>query len=147
MTGRDTGIYEALLEDLSDGVLVVDFQGSVRIANAAFCRMFGLDPAAAGRLFAELFLESEGLDEFTQAVLDAVVDRDGAERRIASVRIGGEQRSLSVTTTYLTAARDGGTERVAVIAVVSDLTEVRELRETELRMAKVIETQLGELQD
>ncbi len=148
MTGRDTGIYEALLEDLSDGVLVVDFQGSVRIANAAFCRMFGLDSAgAAGRLFAELFLESEGLDEFTQAVLDAVVDRDGAERRIASVRIGGEQRSLSVTTTYLTAARDGGTERVAVIAVVSDLTEVRELRETELRMAKVIETQLGELQD
>ena len=147
MTGRDTGIYEALLEDLSDGVLVVDFQGSVRIANAAFCRMFGLDPAAAGRLFAELFLESEGLDEFTQAVLDAVVDRDGAERRIASVRIGGEQRSLSVTTTYLTAARDGGTEQVAVIAVVSDLTEVRELRETELRMAKVIETQFGELQD
>ncbi|MXV94823.1 MAG: HlyD family efflux transporter periplasmic adaptor subunit [Gemmatimonadetes bacterium] len=147
MTGRDTGIYEALLEDLSDGVLVVDFQGSVRIANAAFCRMFGLDPAAAGRLFAELFLESEGLDEFPQAVLAAGVDRAGAERRIASVRIGGEQRSLSVTTTYLTAARDGGTERVAVIAVVSDLTEVRELRETELRMAKVIETQLGELQD
>jgi len=147
MTGRDSDIYEALLEDLSDGVLVVDFEGSVRIANRAFCRMFGLDPAdAAGRRFGELFVASEGLDEFTEAVFDAVIQRGGAERRIADVRIGGEQRSLSVATSYLTAAQQGGTERVAVIAVVSDITEVRELRQTELQQAKVIETQLGELQ-
>jgi len=148
MSDRDGGIYEALLEDLSDGVLVVNFDGSVQVANRAFCRMFGLDSAAmSGQVFAEIFVASEGLDEFTEAVFDAVMRQGNAERRIAGVRIGGEQRSLSVTTSYLTAARKGGTERVAVIAVVSDITEVRELRETELRQAKVIETQLGELRD
>ena len=35
---------------------------------------------------------------------------------------------------------------MAVIAVLADITEVRELRETALRRAKVIEKQLGELQ-
>ena len=35
---------------------------------------------------------------------------------------------------------------MAVIAVLADITEVRELRETALRRAKVIERQLGELQ-
>ena len=148
MSDRAGGIYEALLEDLSDGVLVVGFDGSVQVANRAFCHMFGLDSAAmSGRVFAELFVAAEGLDAFTEAVFDAVMRRGSAERRIADVRIDGERRSLSVTTSYLTTAREGATERVAVIAVVSDITAVRELRETELRQAKVIETQLGELRD
>ena len=58
------------------------------------------------------------------------------------VRTGDTLRSLAVTTSCMMA----GEERVAVIVVVSDITELRELRETELRQAAVIETQLGELQ-
>jgi len=144
---RDPEIYRALLENLTDGVLVIGFDGLVRMANAAFCRMFGLDPAGvAGRLFGEVFIEFEGYDEFTQIVLDAVAERSGIARRVTSVRIGDELRLLSVTTSYLTAAEGDGTRRVAVIAVVSDITELRELRETELRQAQVIEKQLGELQ-
>ncbi len=141
MTDRDPDIYRTLLETLSDGVVVVGFDGSVRLANAAFYRMFGLDEAV-GRSFAELFIAFEGFDEFTQIVLDAVGDREEIARRIARIHAGGEARSLSVTASCLMA--DG--DRVALIVVVSDITEVRELRETELRQAQVIETQLGELQ-
>ena len=148
MAGRDPDIYQALLEDLSDGVMVVDFDGRVQVANPALCRMFRLDPAdAVGRPFGEIFVAFEGFDDFTQTVLDAVVDRGGATRQVVSVLIGDERRSLSVTTSYLTRAREAVPERVAVIAVVSDVTEVREMRETELRMAKVIEGQLADLQD
>lgn len=147
MTGRDPEVYSALLENLSDGVLVIDFDGSVRIANAAICRMFGLEPEeVVGHSFGEVFIRFEGFDEFTQIVLDAVVSRSDIERRVTSVRIGNEFRTLSVTISYLTAETEGETERVAVIAAVADITAIRELRETELRMAKVIEAQLGELQ-
>ena len=143
MTDRDPDIYHTLLENLSDGVIVIEFDGSVRMANAAFCRMFDLDPdEAPGRSFGELFIAFEGFDEFTQIVLDAVVERGDIARRITRVQAGEALRSLSVTTSCLMA----GEERVAVIVVVSDITEVRELRETELRQAAVIETQLGELQ-
>ncbi len=145
MAGRDPDIYKTLLENLSDGVLAIGFDGSVKIANPAFCRMFRLDSDdVADRLFSEIFVEYEGFDDFVQIILDAIVDAGSAERRITSVRIDDELRSLSVTTSYLTG---GGAERVAVIAVVSDITEVRELRESELRMAKVVENQLEELQN
>ena len=141
-------LHRALLEDLSDGVLAVGFDGTVRVANPAFCRMFGVDRGEiVGRAFGEAFVALEGFDEFTEAVLDAVVERGAGGRRIVGVSAGGEPRSLSVATSCLTAARDGGTEPVAAIAVVSDITEVRELREAELRMARVIETQLGELRE
>ncbi len=148
MTGAAPDIHRALLEDLSDGVLAVGFDGVVRIANPAFCRMFGVDRGEiVGRAFGEAFVALEGFDEFTEAVLDSVVERGGGGRRVVGVAAGGEPRSLSVATSYLTASRSGGKEPVAVIAVVSDITEVRELRETELRMARVIETQLGELRE
>ncbi len=143
MTDRDPDIYRTLLENLSDGVIVIGFDGTVRMANAAFCRMFGLDSdEAAGRSFGRIFIAFEGFDEFTQIVLDAVAERGDIARRVTRVQVGEALRSLSVTTSCLMA----GEERVAVIVVVSDITEVRELRETELRQAAVIETQLGELQ-
>ncbi len=143
MSDREPDIYRTLLENLSDGVMVVGFDGSVRMANAAVCRMFGLDPdEAVGRAFGELFVTFEGFDEFTQVIFDAVAERGDIARRVVNIRACEEFRSLSVTTSCLMAGED----RVAVIAVVSDITEVRELRETELRQAAVIETQLGELQ-
>lgn len=142
MTDRDPDLYRTLMETLYDGVMVVGFDGSVRMANVAVCRMFGLDPAeTVGRSFGELFIVLEGFDEFTQIILDAVAERGDVARRVTRVRAGGELRSLSVTTSCLTV----GEARVALVVVVSDITEVRELRETELRQAAVIETQLGEL--
>ncbi len=147
MNGSIPDIHRSLLEDLSDGVMAVDFDGQVQTVNPAFCRMFGLDrEKTVGSAFGEAFVSLEGFDAFTEAVFDAILERGAGERRIVGVTVGGEQRSLSVVTSRLTAARDGGTEPVAMIVVVSDITEVRELRETELRMAKVVEKQLGELQ-
>ena len=147
MTGRAANVYRALLENLLDGVMVIGFDGSVKLANAAACRIFGLRPEeVVGRSFGEVFIQFEDFDEFTQMVLDAVQNRSGVERRVTSVRIGDAVRSLSVTTSYLTATREGGTAPMAVIAVLADITEIQELRETALRRAQVIEKQLGELQ-
>ena len=144
---RDPDLYQTLLENLSDGVMVIGFDGSVRIANAAFCRMFGFDSEAiTGRPFGELFIAFEGFDEFVQIVLDAVMEQGDGKRQITRVHIGGEPRSLSVAISYLKTTHEGETERAAVIAVVSDITEVRDLREAELRMKQVIEKQLEELQ-
>jgi len=146
MAGDAPDIYRTLLENLSDGVMAIDADGAVRIANPALCRMFGLElHEVLQRPFGEIFLGFEGFDEFVQIVFDAIVARGDIERRVTSVRIGSETRSLSVTTSYL--AAPGKTNQVAVIVVVSDITEVRELRETELRMAKVVESQFEELQN
>ena len=144
MSARDPNVHRSLFQSLSDGVLVTDFDGVIRMTNRAFHKMFGLDPdnPVVGRGFGELFLMSENFDEFTQVVLDAVAERREIPRRVARIRVGDGFRSLSVTSSCL---MEGG-ERVAVIVVVSDITEIQELRETELRQAEVIEAQLGEIQ-
>lgn len=140
-------IYRTLLENLSDGVMVVDVDGTVRLANPVLCRIFGFKSEdVVGRPFGEIFVTIEGFDDFVEIVLDAITEQGDIKRRVVSVDIGGELRSLSVTTSYLLANGKEQSGQAAVIAVVSDITEIRELRETELRMAEVVENQLRELQ-
>ena len=145
---HDYDIYRSLLANLSDGVMAIEFDGTVRIANMALYQMFGLDPdAVVGHLFGELFLEFEEFEEFTQIVLDTVAERRDSERAITRVRIGDEVRSLCVTTSYLTDKQDGREKPIALIVVVADVTEVRELRESELHMTEGIKQQLDELKN
>ena len=97
----------------------------------------------AGRGFAELFVLREGFDDFTQLIIDATAAGAGGERRVVRVEGGGETRALSVATSRLRR----GDDAVAAIAVFSDITELRELRETELRLAKEAEAQHHRLQE
>ena len=147
MTDRGVDIRGSVLDNLMDGVMVVELGGTIGMFNPAAGRILALSPdEVAGRTFAELFIAHEGFDEFTEIILDAVENRGEGGRRVVALHAGGEARSLSVATSYLRSTRDGAVEPVAVIAVFSDITEVRELRETELRMAKAVDAQYAELQ-
>ena len=144
MTGPD--IHREVLDNLEDGVLVVGLAGRIETLNPAAERILGLEAGEAeGQGFAELFVLREGFDDFTQLLIDATTERSGAARRTVRVEGGGETRSLSVATSYL--RRGEGGEAVAAIAVFSDITELHELRETELRLAKEAEQQHRRLQD
>ena len=147
MTGPN--IHRAVLNDLSDGVLVVGLGGRIETLNPAAELILGFDSGEArGQIFAELFITREGFDEFTDLVVHATSQQSGTERRVVEVRIAGEARSLSVATSHLRVARgEDAPEAVAVIAVFSDITELRELRETELRMGREAQTQHERLQD
>ena len=147
MRERDAHIHGRVLESLHDGVLVVSLGGAIAIFNPAASRILGVSrEAAAGRRFAEVFIPIDGLDALTGTVLDAIGGAGEDERKVVSVQVGGEERSLSVATSYLTRVRDGEREPVAVVAVFSDITELWALREAELRMAKAVEAQHAELQ-
>ena len=140
-------IRGSVLDNLMDGVMVVELGGSIGMFNPAAGRILGLPPdEVIGRTFADLFITREGFDEFTELILNAVGNRRGGGRQVVALNAGGEARSISVATSYLGSTRDGTAEPVAVIAVFSDITEIRELRETELRMAKASEAQHAELQ-
>ena len=144
MTGPD--IHREVLDNLEDGVLVVGLGGRIETLNPAAERILGLEAGEAeGQGFAELFILREGFDDFTQHVIDATTGDAGGGRRVVELRGGGEARSLSVATSYLKRG-DGGGEAVAAIAVFSDITELRELRETELRLAREAEDQHRRLQ-
>ena len=147
MTDGYPGIHGSVLENLLDGVMVVERGGAVTVFNAAAGRILGLSPdEVVGKSFAEQFIAREGFEELSELILDAVAGDSEAGRQVVSLNAGGALRSLSVATSYLRSTEDGKRVPVALIAVFSDTTELNELRETELRMAKAVEKQHAELQ-
>ncbi len=148
MTAGQTDIQGSVLENLLDGVLVVEHGGIVSAFNKAAGRILGLSPdEVTGGSFAEYFVAREGLAELSEVVLDAVTGEGDDARQVVTVDVGGDTRLLSVGTSYIRVQRaDGEALPVALIAVFSDITELKELRETELRMAKAAEAQHDELQ-
>ena len=140
----DSFIHENILENLSDGVMSVGLDGYVRTFNPAAAQMLGLDrDDVVGHTLMEAFFAAEEFEDFTQAILDAVLERDSTERRV--VEVGGDsgRRAFSMTTSYLRSPDTG--DPAGVIAVFSDITEMQALREAESRMAKELAEQNAEL--
>lgn len=140
-------LYRSVFECQSDGVIAVDFDGVVMLFNRKAAEILQLDRnQVVGRSFAEVFLLADGLDDLSQAILDAVSERSVEERRVVSVRGGEQTRVLSVTSSYLQDSTGDRAERLGVVAVFSDITELEELRHAEARMAESLRTQNAELQ-
>ena len=89
----------------------------------------------------------EGMDAFAQTIMDAVYEAEVEHQRVVEVQYGDKTASLAMTTSYLQSVRDGEVRRIGVIAIFSDITEIKALREAELRLAEVTKTQHTQLQD
>ena len=126
--------------------MVIDFDGSTRMANAAIYRMFGPKPEESiGLSFTEIFINSEGFNVFTDIVLNAVAERRDSAPTIR-VPVDGHLRSLSVTVNCLAIDEVAGLDSQVVIDSVADVIEIIELRETELRQAEIVGSQMDKIQ-
>ena len=123
-------IYESILDNISDGVLTVDLHGRIITFNLAAARILDLAcDEVLGRMFAEVFLDWEGMDAFAQTIVDAIYDASVCHQRVVQVHTGSALLSLALTTAYLQAPQDRTLQKIGVIAVFSDMTEVQALRE------------------
>lgn len=147
MTGPDAPLlYRSVFDCQTDGVIAVGFDGVILLFNEAAGRILDLSPDnVLRRRFAEALL-IEGLDEFNEAIVDAISDRSVGERRTLSVDRGGKRRTVAATTSYLRNSSDASAHSLGVIVVFSDLTEIEELREAEARTAEMLRSQNAELQ-
>ena len=144
---QDALIHRNILDNMRDGVMTVDFQGRIMTFNPAASESLGLvRDEVLGRVFAEVFLTLEGMDDFSQTILDAVYNAAVGHRQTVEVRVDGAVRWFALTTSYLQAAESSGENR-GVIAVFSDITQIRELQAAEVRLAAALKGQHAELQD
>ena len=143
-TGADL-IYRSVLDSVASGVVSLDTRGVVTSFNAAAAEIVGLESEAiVGRTFAEVFGQMEGADQFADTILDAIYDTSMVRREVEAT-FAGKARTLSVATRYLKEEGGEGTARLGVVAVFTDITEIKELRVSELRLARELETQHSEL--
>ena len=140
-------IADRILNDMTDGVMTVDLEGRITTFNAAAAAILGIrSEEAASRRFGEVFLEIEGADEFSQAIIDAVYESSTSHNRTVPYCNSGKSSILALTTTFLKAA-DGTGQKMGVIAVFSDITELEKLHDAEAQHAEELKGKHRELQD
>jgi len=133
---------------MSDGVMTIDLTGEIITFNQAAEQILGIEATdAMSRKFGEVFFELEGNDDFNQTILDAIYDSSTSHNRVVEFTNNDKCRTLSLTTSFLQTEEMGEAARIGVIAVFSDITEVRTLQEAEARMARELTAKHRELQD
>lgn len=119
--------------------MVIGLDGRINDMNKAAAQILCRNAEeVTGMPFAAVFFEYEENDNFNQAVLDAVYDVGVSHNSIVDYFTGEEIKKLSVKTSYLL----DGEQKVAVIAVISDMSELYELRDAIKAMEKI--SQLNE---
>ena len=132
-------MHGSILDNMDDGVVAVDGRGVITSFNTAAGAILGIPgDACQGRSFAEVFVLADGLDEFTQAMLDAV-DNNDLDRRTVEIEVDGERRLLTVSASYLPAGDPGEPGTGGIVAVFTDIS-------AEVRLRETVEKQYAELQ-
>ena len=123
MDNNERFIIDNILNDMSDGVIVISFDGKIVLFNKPACTSLNVtDGDLSGKSIAILMDEFEENDEFFELLLDAVYTKKKVSR-IVPFSIDGSLKYLLVTTSFLTR----GDEKIALIAVISDHTEYANL--------------------
>lgn len=131
---QQTIIAGRILEDMSDGVMTIDLTGRITTFNASAARILGIaQEDALAKSFGEVFLLAEANDDFNQTILDAIYESSTSHNRIVPFSYNDKRTSLALTTTFLKAEDNSG-QRMGVIAVFSDITELQALQEAEARL-------------
>lgn len=127
---------EAMTEDIvassRDGIITIDPDGRVTTFNAGAEAIFGLQVGEViGRTVAEVFLPIEGLDDFTDCVLEAI--RQPERPHVTNISLDGPDGVLHLSVRAVLLRRKGSGERIGILVVISDESERVELLEKTAR--------------
>lgn len=142
---HSTPLYENILANMADGVISLDLDGRVTTFNASAGRVLGLDPAqVVGQPYAAVFFEEAGFDDFNQLVLKAIYESATTHSQQVLVRVGGEDRWLLMSTTFLRAGAQLHQRKLGVIVVFSDITEQYRRRRVEKLFGAYVDPRIVE---
>ena len=136
-----TALHQMILDNMQGGVLAIDLRGRVLAYNQAAEQILSLSYSeVVGKTFAECFLEISGSDDFVQVVLNAIYDDSVRHHQRVEFPTPRGVVVLEVTTSFLFSEQ--ARQRIGVVAVFDDITEVESLREIARDMATLRAQQL-----
>lgn len=132
--GNEALVHKSIMQDMTEGVLTIGFDGVITYVNPAAAQILEVETSnLVGRKFASCFFEYPENDDFNQTILDAVYDSATTHRNVVPYFTGKAFRQLHVTTSYL---HNNG-NKVGIIAVLSDISELTELRDAVKAMRRI----------
>ncbi len=127
-------LYKEIVTNLLEGVMVISMNGKIAMLNPAAEHMLGITQDDIGDSFINVFLTREGTDDFNEAILDTVYEKEKVSNKPIDYMLEGEIRNLSLTTSYI--HNDG---EKSVVVVIEDVTELNELRDAQTALNKIRE--------
>ncbi|MCR5672808.1 MAG: PAS domain S-box protein [Lachnospiraceae bacterium] len=127
-------IRSRILSDITEGIMLIGFNGFIMYANTTASRILGIpEEDMIGHSFASLFFDKPENDEFSQAVIESIYDRERSHDNILTYENGDKSITLRMKTSFYI----DGVERKGIIAVFSDVTEFMELQDAVRSMNKI----------
>ncbi len=122
---------------ISDGLILLDFQGTIRYANSMSAEILGLDEDSmiGSKLVRDYLLQPEN-DMFMQAVIDTIYQQNAMQTRFVTYQAGGKKRYLRMRSSLYTGL---GGEKYGMIIILSDLSDLVELQDSLKAMERINE--------
>ncbi len=137
-TGKQEYIYRNIIENMQEGVLTIDLKGFITSVNPVAEEILEIKKDdLVGKRYMEVFFEHPENDDFNQTILDSVYESAIIHNRTVNYFTGEKTKSLFITTSFLKRDVDGNSEKIGVVAVFNDITELQELRDAVKAMEKI----------
>ena len=128
-------IQDAVLQSISDGLIVTDFTGTFRFVNHMTEKILGIDRSKIiGQTIAKLFARHPGNDEFMEAILDTVYQRNGIQTRFVPFHTNGRTHQLRITSSVM---RDADGKASGITIILSDMSELLEMKDALMAMDRI----------
>jgi len=119
-----------IVENISEGIISISSDGVVSYANRAAYMILGVpEGEMTGRNFAAMVMEHPENDEFVQAVLDAIYDKEKTHNTVVPFKGRSRMMHLRMVTSFFQEEGD----RKGIIMAIGDLSALVEVQDT-LRM-------------
>ncbi len=125
-------LYKEIVNNALEGIMVLSMNGKITMLNPAAKQMLGLSEEDIGNTFINVFLTREGTDDFNEAILASIYEKEKVSNMPVNYTLDGELRNLTLTTSYI---MKGG-ER-SVVVVMDDVTELNELRDARTALDRI----------
>ena len=128
-------ISSAIIESMSDGLFVLDFQGYFTHINRAALKILGIKREQIyGNTYMQLFMDFPENDEFNDILFDGIQNRETRlYREVAFKKMDGNYLDLAVTTSFLRRT-SGQSEKTGIVIVFKDITESKALERARYRV-------------
>ena len=127
-------IQNSIISDMSEGVMAIRFDGRIVLVNdAAIAILERTREELEGRSFASCFFAEENNDPFTECVLDVIYMKGRRQERYVPYFTDKNRKELRIVSSYLKEED----EPIGVILVISDITELTQMRDAVMAMEKI----------
>lgn len=139
MSNRLELIYKGIIQDMSEGVMIIGLDGIIQYLNPAAKTI--LDKAEEELLknkVASLFFDNERNDQFSQTILDAISDSSNIHYNLVPYYTKTGKKIIYVMTSFLRS----DDKKLALIVILNDMTSIVAMRK---RYADQMQTLLDSL--